>query len=196
MKSKINELFSNQTSGRLTMLSCFLLVALITIAQAESESLIRNPLFSEDANADGWPDSWGKLPGASWLKADEGFPFMRLEQKAPGEMRMIYLKVPIPAGASEVVFSGKVRAEAVVPGDQIWFDARIISQYIDVEGKKMNDGKPRPYIIAKKGTCAWKEFEYTYPVPEGAAFFQIMAGHFQTESGTVDLAELSLRVAE
>ena len=68
-------------------------------------------------------------------KRDFDVPF-----KGAGQMSLVYTPVFFPKGTEGVVVSGEAKWSDVVRGDKSWFDARIMTDFIDSKCKKVNGG--------------------------------------------------------
>lgn len=173
-------------------LSAALAVSAMAFA-AEPASLISNGNFETDANADGWPDAWGKpKTGGSWPQ-ENGNHFLRLTSTAPGEVVMLYQQYRIPDGMKALELSFKWRVSNLKKGRQSWFDARIMMDFKDAAGQKLK-GAPAPNT--GKSTDGWVEKNVKFLVPEDARTLEFMPALFQVESGTFDLDDVTLTPAD
>ena len=121
-------------------------------------------------------------------KRDFEVPF-----KGEGKMGMVYTPVFFPKGTDGVLISGEVRYEEVVKGRQNWFDARIMTDFITSDCRKVKGG---PVIGGWKGTSDWKPFRKTLKVPEGAAGVALMPCLFNVTSGAMSIRNLSVEAQE
>ena len=112
--------------------------------------------------------------------------------KGEGKMGMVYVPAFFPKGAEGAVVTGEVKYDGVVVGKQKWFDARIMSDFINPECKKVRGG---PNIGGWKGTSDWKEFRKVVKIPEGAAGIALMPCLFNVKAGAMEVRNLSV-VAE
>ena len=78
-------------------------------------------------------------------------------------------------------------------GKQVWFDARIMMDFKDADGKKLK-GAPAPNT--GKSTDGWVERSVSFLVPPGARTLDFMPALFQVESGTFDLDDVVLKPTE
>ena len=60
--------------------------------------------------------------------------------KGEGKMGMQYVQVRFPSGTEGAVISAEVKIEGVKKGAQSWFDARIMTDFVDSEWKKLKGG--------------------------------------------------------
>jgi len=171
-------------------LAMLLTVANAVAAEAPPEtSLIANGSFETDANADQWPDNWGRLKDATWEK-EGGNHFLRLTSPAAGQMVLLYHQVKIPAEVKALELSWRQRITDLKPGKQAWFDARIMMDFKDEADKKLKSPSA-PY--ARKSTEGWVERNMKFLVPEGARALDFMPALFQVEKGTFDLDDIVLK---
>ena len=160
-------------------------------AESKSETpLIANGDFEIDANADQWPDGWAHAkPGIHWHKEQENH-FLRFTSAQPGEMVLLYHSVTFPTECRALKLSWKMRCTDLQPGKQPWFDARILLDFKDAEGKKLSGGPPAPYT--RKNTDGWVDRSISFLVPDGARTVEFMPALFQVQQGTLDLDDVVL----
>jgi hypothetical protein len=183
------------SNPRLRQIACWLLIALAMGARvfAEGDRLGPDGSFEQDANGDRWPDGWGKpKSGGSWVQED-GNHFLRLVSQKPGEMVMLYQEVRIPANVKALEMKWRMRVSELKKGKQAWFDARIILDFKDAEGRKLKSA-PAPSMGAD--TKGWVERTVRFLVPEGAVVLELMPTLFQVERGTLDLDDLTLHAID
>ncbi len=155
-----------------------------------AESLIANGNFEADRDADQWPDGWGRnKSGVSW-PVEAGNHFLRLVSSKPGEMVMLYHSLRLPKDCQALTLSWRMRCSNLKPGKQPWFDARILLDFKDAAGSKLNGGPGAPYT--RKSTDGWVERQLSFLVPAGAHTLEFMPALFQVEQGTFDLDDISL----
>ena len=109
--------------------------------------------------------------------------------KGEGKMGLQYIPVFFPKGTEGAVISCEVRVVDVVKGEKSWFDARIMSDFIDSQCKKVAGG---PNIGGWKGTKDWFEVRKTVRVPEGAHGLALMPCLFNVKSGAMSVRKLSV----
>lgn len=176
------------------LVTCSLLVAATAPAvladAAAPASLIPNGDFQKDDNGDGAPDGWAQPRGVISYGTEGDNKFVRITSEKPGQLALLYRPVNIPAGTAALELTWKQRLTNLKPGAQSWFDARIMMNWKDAEGKKMKGGPSAPY--ARKDTNGWTERSVKFLVPEGAAQLEFMPCLFQVESGTYDLDDIKL----
>jgi len=120
---------------------CLFVALLFTLHAGAAEtaatgSLLPDGSFESDANNDQWPDGWGRpKSGGSWQE-ESGNHFLRLTSGTPGEMVMLYQPVKIPVGVKAIELTFKWRVSNLKKGKQTWFDARIMMDFKDADGKK------------------------------------------------------------
>lgn len=153
-------------------------------------SLLPNGNFESDANADQWPDGGPRgKDGARWVEED-GNHFLRLTAVEPGKLVLLYQSVPVPGGVKALEMTWRMRVTNLKKGSQAWFDARIMMDFKDKEGKKLK-GAPAPNT--GRSTDGWVDRSVSFLVPEGARTLDFMPALFQVESGTFDLDDVVLR---
>ncbi len=158
---------------------------------AASGSLITNGGFESDAKADGWPDDWGQVKeGGSWGSEGNNH-YLRLTTTEPGRMIMAYRTFDIPADIKALELGWKERITGLRKGEMPWFDARILMEFKDAEGKK-TEGSPPP-AYSGKDTDGWVAKTKTFLVPPDAMTLVMMPSLFQTAAGTFDLDDFTLK---
>ncbi len=161
---------------------------------AEPVSLLTNGSFETESKAQGWPDAWIRpKSGGNW-ETENGNRFLRLVSSQPGEMVMLYRQVVLPAGVKALELTWRWRCTALKPGKQMWFDARIMLDFKDADGKKLSPGPSAPYL--RKSTDGWIERTTRFLVPDGAQTLDFMPALFQVESGTLDLDDVTLKATD
>ncbi len=95
-------------------------------AQPATTLLLSNGDFETDANADSWPDDWGRPKVGGSYQSENGNHFLRLQSPEPGTMVTEYREVKVPAGIKAVELTWKQRLSNFKRGKNSWFDARII----------------------------------------------------------------------
>ena len=118
----------------------------------------------------------------------ETVSFAHLEVKEPGKMESLYAQVDV-SKAKALQFDFRVRYAGVKRGEKPWFDARIMLDFKDADGKAVTPGPPVPYYT---GSSDWKKQTLRFAVPPGAATLAIMPALFQATAGTFDIDSVSL----
>ena len=113
--------------------------------------------------------------------------------KGEGQMGMKYVQVHFPAGTEGVVISAEVKIDDVKKGTQSWFDARIMTDFLDADWKKLKSG---PNIGGWKGTKDWFSVRKSARVPEGAIGMAVMPCLFNVKSGAMSIRNLSVEPQE
>ena len=122
-------------------------------------------------------------------KRDFDVPF-----KGAGQMSLVYTPVFFPKGTAGVVVSGEAKWDDVVRGDKNWFDARIMTDFIDSNCKKVKGGPAIGGWHGKGGE--WKPFRKSIKVPDGAAGIALMPCLFNVKAGTLAIRNLSVEAQE
>lgn len=121
-------------------------------------------------------------------KRDVVVPF-----KGEGKMGMVYTPVFFPKGTDGAVISLEAKVTDVVRGSQSWFDARVMTDFIDSACKKVKTG---PVIGGWKGTKDWFAVRKSVKIPEGAAGIALMPTLFNVKSGAFEVRNLSVVAQE
>ncbi|MCA9087106.1 MAG: glycoside hydrolase family 5 protein [Planctomycetaceae bacterium] len=157
----------------------------------KSGSLITNGNFETDKNSDGWPDDWGR-PKQGGERGDEvSNHFLKLTSPRPGEMVMVYRPVDIPAGVQALELSWRQRVSGLKKGTSPWFDARIMLEFLGVDGKKLAKNPSAPY--SQKDTDGWVTRSTSFLVPDEALTLVLMPCLFQANAGTFELDDFVLK---
>ena len=162
--------------------------ALALSASAMADGLIINSSMEADTNLDQWPDAWPRLKsGGSWNE-EGGNHFIRITSEKAGEMYMLYREINIPEGVKELTLTWKQRVSNLELGEQKWFDARIMMEWMDA-GRSKVAGKPTEPKCSKD-TEGWEEKSLIIPVPDGARILKFMPSLFRVKSGKFDLDDI------
>ncbi len=113
--------------------------------------------------------------------------------KGEGKMGMVYTPVFFPKGSEGAVISLEAKITDVVRGSQNWFDARVMSDFIDSNCKKVKGG---PVIGGWKGTKDWFSVRKSVRIPSGAAGIALMPCLFNVKSGAFEVRNLSVVAQE
>lgn len=174
------------------MVRAFVLLCLIVgfaTATDQPANLLTNGTLELDANADAWPDHWPRAKdGISWQKEGDNH-FFRLESSEPGETVLLYHAVKVPADVRALKLTWRQRITGLKPGKQAWFDARVMLEFKDAEGKKLEGSPSAPYARKDSG---WTERTISFLVPEGATTLEFMPALLQVEAGKFDLDDIEL----
>jgi hypothetical protein len=166
-------------------------LSLPAFAQDAPQNLITNGDFETDANADQWPDDWGKLKEGGSYEVEDGNHFLRLTSPEAGKMIMEYREVHVPKDVKAVELSFRWRVSNLKRGKQSWFDARIMMNWINDDRKNVNKPTP-PAPNAAKDTNGWQEKKVAFLVAPDATMLAFMPTLFNVESGTMDLDDIVL----
>lgn len=132
-----------------------------------------------------------KMAGKKNVVEEDGNHFLRLQASEPGKMIVDYRAVDIPAGVPALELTWKERVTGLKKGAQPWFDARILFEWKDADGKALPQ-KPGP-AYTQKDTAGWVEKQVSFLVPEGAVTLVMMPTLFQVNAGTYELDNLILK---
>ena len=156
-------------------------------------TLIANGSFEEKDPKRDAPRGWGLNSYTSWHEED-GNHFLRLTAHEPDKMLMVYREYYLPTNTPALELTWKARVSNLKRGDKPWFDARVLLEFRDANGKKLGSNPSPDYL--QKNTKGWSERRRAFLVPEGAAMLVIMPTLFQTKSGTMDLDDFVLRATD
>ena len=117
-------------------------------------------------------------------KRDFEVPF-----KGEGKMGMVYTPVFFPKGTEALVFTCEVKYDGVEQGAQKWFDARIMTDFIDSSAKKAKGG---PAIGGWKGSHDWMGVRKAFEVPAGVAGIALMPTLFNVKAGSLEVRNMSV----
>lgn len=117
-------------------------------------------------------------------KRDVVVPF-----KGEGKMSMVYTPVFFPKGTEALLFTCEAKHDGVVQGAQKWFNARIMTDFIDSSVKKVKGG---PAIGGWTGSNDWFAVRKAIEVPAGAAGIALMPALFNVKAGSFEVRNMSL----
>ena len=112
-----------------------------------------------------------------------------VEFKGEGQISSVYIPVFFPEGTEALAFTCEVKYDGVVQGAQNWYNARIMSDYIDRNYKKVKGG---PTIGGWTGTHDWMSVRKVFEVPTGVPGIALMPALFNVKAGTLELRNMSL----
>ena len=113
----------------------------------------------------------------------------KLVQQTPGMMNMRYIQVNVPSKYEGITITAEVKYTDVVRGDKNWFDARVMSNWIDANSQKKSGG---PVIGGWKGTKDWFPVKKVVKVDPGAAGIALMPCLFNVKGGSLEFRNLSV----
>ena len=113
----------------------------------------------------------------------------KLVQQTPGKMNMRYIQVKVPSKYEGITITAEVKYTDVVRGDKNWFDARVMSNWIDANSQKKSGG---PVIGGWKGTKDWFPVKKVVKVDPGAAGIALMPCLFNVKGGSLEFRNLSV----
>ena len=137
----------------------------------------------------GMPVGWENV--GEYL-SEGGNHFLRLEQKKPGEMVSVYRRCDVPAGAKRAVMSFRGRVFGLVVGENPWYDARVIVNFKDKDGK----GLKGESVYFNGDTVGWEQRSAAWDIPEGTAYVEYMPSLFNCKAGRFDFDDLSFVLTE
>ena len=117
-------------------------------------------------------------------KRDISVPF-----NGEGKMGLVYTPVFLPKGTEALLLTCEVKTEGVERGAQKWFDARIMTDFIDSSCKKVKGG---PAIGGWTGTRDWTPVRKAFEVPSGVAGIALMPALFNVRAGAFEVRGMCL----
>ncbi|MBA4030862.1 MAG: glycoside hydrolase family 5 [Planctomyces sp.] len=157
----------------------------------KSRNLISNGNFETAGKAGVWPEHWGSPKAEiSWVK-EELNHFLRLRVTEPGQTQMVHRNIDLPPGTKALELSWRQRISDLKPGKEPWYDARIMLEFKDLAGKKLNAPPSAPYT--RSNTEGWVDRKVEFLVPEAALSLDLLPALLQVQRGTFDLDDLTLR---
>lgn len=154
-----------------------------------SPSLIKNGDFETATDAD-QPDGWKLGAGMTREKDADGNHFLRLKSPAAGEQVLLYRSVALPADVRALELKYRVRYEGILRGKESWFDGRIMMDFKDGNGNKVEPSPHHPnFVGTSKG---WLERSQQFKVPPGAASLEMMFTLFHAKAGQLDFDDIAL----
>ncbi len=175
----------------LTPLLAFLLGLATAVAwgagpEGGRASLLSNGTFAIDSHGNRWPDDWPRVEGTTWEKEGD-VAFLRLQSSKPGKMVLVYRRVDVPSPAPAAMeIRLRVRYTNVKPGEQPWYDARIMGHFKNRAGRVLKPEPETPYF--RGSSAGWIDHTYLVKVPATASYLEVMPCLFQPAAGTLDLA--------
>ncbi|MDQ8207984.1 cellulase family glycosylhydrolase [Coraliomargarita sp. SDUM461003] len=152
-------------------------------------SLISNGNFESTQKNPAWPDHWGQLKENGSYENEAGDHFVRMKSTEPGKLIMLYREIDLPSDVKALKLSWRWRVTDLKVGEKPWFDARVIAEILDADGKKL---KPQPSPSYSRGTDGWVHVSRDFLVPEGAVSIKLMPALFSVASGTMDIDDIKL----
>ena len=169
-----------------TLLACLLFAAVCALPAAAG--VPANVIAAQRAKAPALLEKTGSL-----LPGERSFS---LEQTVPGKMTCKYVVAGIPDGAKALRLSWRERVTGLVKGDKPWFDARVISEFLGADGKKLQYVRHPQPVYTQKDRPDWFERKIEFLVPEGAAALAVMPSLFQVKAGRYEIENMVLAPAD
>ena len=129
------------------------------------------------------------VAGAETNLVPEGKRNLDVPFKGEGKMGMHFIPVFFPRGTKGAVLSFEAKITDVQKGVQGWFDARMMTKFIDNQCKEVKGG---PTIGGWAGTKDWFEVKKTVEVPEKAQGIALMPCLFNVKKGAFQIRKLSV----
>ena len=129
------------------------------------------------------------VAGAETNLVPEGKRNLDVPFKGEGKMGMHFIPVFFPRGTKGAAISFEAKITDVQKGAQGWFDARMMTKFIDSQCKEVKGG---PTIGGWAGTKDWFEVKKTVEVPEKAQGIALMPCLFNVKKGAFQIRKLSV----
>ena len=129
------------------------------------------------------------VAGAETNLVPEGKRNLDVPFKGEGKMGMHFIPVFFPRGTKGAAISFEAKITDVQKGVQGWFDARMMTKFIDSQCKEVKGG---PNIGGWAGTKDWFEVKKTVEVPEKAQGIALMPCLFNVKKGAFQIRKLSV----
>ena len=129
------------------------------------------------------------VAGAETNLVPEGKRNLDVPFKGEGKMGMHFIPVFFPRGTKGAAISFEAKITDVQKGVQGWFDARMMTKFIDNQCKEVKGG---PTIGGWAGTKDWFEVKKTVEIPEKAQGIALMPCLFNVKKGAFQIRKLSV----
>ena len=146
--------------------------------------------FEQTGGTPDWPAGWPRIAAASW-EVEDGNRFIRLQSGEPGQLVLLYREIPLPPGVEALELSWRQRIKGLKRGDEPWYDARILMEFLDESRTRIPPNPPTPSRNSDTGD--WEARTIRFNVPEGARRLKFMPALFRVRSGIFDLDDVTLR---
>ncbi len=180
------------TIPRIVLLSAILVLGFSPEGRTADDSLLSNGGFEVLDGDSGRAKDWPGAKGVELLE-EEGNHFLRFTA-SPDRMLTVYREVGLSPDVKALKLTFKVRVNDLKAGKVNWHDGRVIMDFRNAAGEKMNPSPPHPNF--KKTTEGWVERSVDFLVPEGVARISVMPSLFQCQSGSYDIDDVVLTKAE
>ncbi len=162
------------------------------VKREAGQNLLANGDFESLKN--GAAEHWfGKNSTNIYCMEEAENHFLRLRATNPGKLINLYRIIPLAEGDRALELSFRVRYENIAPGAQVWYDGRMIMNFVGPDKKKLS-GAPTPYF---RGTSkGWRSVTNRFTIPESAVSLEFMPSLFMVKTGTLDLDDFRLTVLD
>lgn len=169
--------------------ACLALLFSHPLPAATAYSLLPDGDFDKPGAKGDWPLGWSKAgSGATWETEDNN-RFIRLTSLAPGRHIKLFETARIPAGTPGFDLSMRVRVRGLQPGEQQWYNARVIINFVTADGKRTAS---RQFPQFSRDTDGWQSVTQQIVVPPDAVAIEFMPSLFKVAAGTMDLDDIIL----
>lgn len=142
------------------------------------------------ADTEAWPANWSAaVAGTSW-ETEADSRFIRLTTPRPGVTVTLAHEVPVPAGAEVIDVRWRQRITNLNLGPNPGRYAKIGIEFLDASGAVLPADLSTPSY--QRNSSGWETKFSRFTVPAGARSFKFSPSLVRVESGTYDLADISL----
>lgn len=161
-------------------------------APAEESHLLPDGSFERPDASGEWPRDWPKGKNVSW-ETEAGNWFLRLTSVKPDATVTLFREVLLPPGTQAIELSFRRRVTGLVIGDKQWFDARVVLNFKDANGKKTPASR-MPYI--QRDTVDWQAVVHRIRIPEGSVALEFMPSLFHVKAGVFDIDDIVMKTID
>ena len=180
------------TVGIVLFLSAALQAADTTGAAQPSPGteLFSNPDFSKSTQDPAWPDDWRRKPWVTWQTEKEAH-FLRFIPPEPRKDFTLWRDLAVPPEAKAMELTIRYRTHDLKIDAQKNAGAGASITFFDAVRIKFSPA-PDPLNLSS-GTTDWTESSVKFKVPHDAVSLTLDFGLNQVDSGTLDIAKVSLK---
>ncbi|MEZ0215904.1 MAG: hypothetical protein ACAH89_02095, partial [Rariglobus sp.] len=142
------------------------------------------------ADTEAWPANWSAaVSGTSW-ETEADTRFIRLTTPRPGVTVTLAHEIPVPAGAEVIDVRWRQRITNLNLGPNPGRYAKIGIEFLDATGGVLPADLSTPSY--QRNSSGWETKFSRFAVPAGARSFKFSPTLVRVETGTYDLADISL----
>jgi hypothetical protein len=157
---------------------------------APTGELLSNHDFSSARKDPAFPDEWHRKPWMTW-ESEKDFHFLRLATTKPSEDVSVWRDVGIPHGVKAVQIAVRYRTEGIITLSGAG-PSGVHANFIFLDAVKIKFAPPPEPLELQTESKDWIVSTAKMAVPENATTLWFSVGMFQDQTGTLDLAEVSI----